>query len=391
MLSKYTRKRTGTDLAPPPSLKKLKESSPSPLVTLSPPGTSSAIPLVSAFSSSSCVCCPLASTTSLSSLPPVTLSTSLLDSSIFTYSSSVVISRDLPPIITSSPANVPSTLSSSTLLTMSPAESPRHSHSRYVPGFDPAAPFVPNWGLKHGSVLNIPSLCREFLFRGIPSAEAKRTQKLPLQDLGDHLAHSLSSLVACVPELGRRSELLDAEMKRLSTEHGATLTELFKLRQENESDKSELAVLRRQDGLRTADRKRGFTIFSRALLKADKEWLIQQGIPKSFDALRLSSSYLHIIDKITSSSDLMGRQQGIREGYALSQSGQSLDDCQVLSLPTVDLLGSAYEELGDPDIPILNDIISTASAENLDGLKELLKSPDIPHVSEDSEQASFEE
>ncbi|KAD5317404.1 hypothetical protein E3N88_17350 [Mikania micrantha] len=459
MLNKYTRKRAGTDLPPPPSLKKLKKSSPSLSVTLSPSSTSSANPFVSASSPSSCVCCPLASTTSLSSLPPTTLSTSLLDSSVFTYSFSVV-SRDSPPVIISSPAIVPSTF-----LTTPPAEFPPPSHSRYVPGFDPAAPFVPNWGLKHGSILNVPSLCREFLFRGIPSAEAERTQKLPLQDLGDHLAHSLSSLVACVPELGRRSELLDAEIKRLNTEHGATLTELFKLRQENESDKSELTLLRRQVADLRADRgnylklqdlleekedkinnlsatlvqeREQFTSLrlethqrlvqrnednkelrqknndlldslrrkdleprtakedlksyeaSRALLKADKEWLIQQGIPKSFDALRLSGSYLHIIDKITSSSDLMGRQQGIREGYALSQGGQSLDDCQVLSLPAVDLLGSAYEELGDPDIPILNDIISTASAENLDGLKELLKSPDIPNVSEDNGQASFE-
>ncbi|KAL8266361.1 hypothetical protein R6Q59_003705 [Mikania micrantha] len=251
-------------------------------------------------------------------------------------------------------------------------------------------------------------------------------------------------MVACLPELGRRSELMDIEMKRLSAEHGVTVTELFKLRQESETDKSELAALRRQvidlradrvNSLKLQDileekeskinnllatltqereqftslrhethqrlvqrnednkdlRKKNNDLLdslrrmeielrkvkgdlrsseaSNALLKADKKWLIQQGIPRSFDALRLSSPYLHIIDKITSSSDLMGRQHGIREGYALSQEGQSLEDYHILDMPAVDLLGSAYEKLGDPCVPILNDIISSVSDDNLDNLK----------------------
>ncbi|KAL8226207.1 hypothetical protein R6Q57_018764 [Mikania cordata] len=50
-----------------------------------------------------------------------------------------------------------------------------------------------------------------------------------------------------------------------------------------------------------------------SMLKSEKKWLIREGIPRSFDVLRLSRPYLRLIDDLTTSSDLLGRPQGMRE------------------------------------------------------------------------------
>ncbi|KAD6118627.1 hypothetical protein E3N88_09898 [Mikania micrantha] len=176
-------------------------------------------------------------------------------------------------------------------------------------------------------------MCREFLFRCIPTTKAERVQSSSLTSLGDHLALTMGSLISRVPKVSWRAEFLETGLMRISVERQALDAELVQLRVKREKEKTELSSLRSQN----------------ADLRTNRNSVMK---PKDF------------LDE--------KEANGMKNGFQMAQAGQSLEGHHVFCIPSYYFLGAAYESLSDTEPPIIGDITKTASEEDLANLQALL-------------------
>ncbi|KAD3068048.1 hypothetical protein E3N88_35928 [Mikania micrantha] len=181
------------------------------------------------------------------------------------------------------------------------------------------------------------------LHHQIVDLHADRVSTLKLQDLLVEKDSKISTLTATL------SKESDDFASKIKTDH-------VRLQQRHEENrdlhlrndvlsgslqKAEVQLQKLREDLNSS-------IASVSTLKSKKEWLIREGIPRQ--ATRDKGWLCYV----------MG--------------GSSSDNHHIFTLHTVDLLGSAYETMGDPKLSLIDDITATASEENLDRLKDLLKS-----------------
>jgi hypothetical protein len=109
----------------------------------------------------------------------------------------------------------------------------------------------------------------------------------------------------------------------------------------------------------------------------DKKWIMEKGILLAFRALKGTKEFNDALYALTARADAVGRLEGMKEGFACAQVGESLE-----SHPNYQRIDNieeswfnAYHTLSEREPDLLDDIFETACDRDFAGLtyKKLLE------------------
>jgi transcription initiation factor TFIID subunit TAF12 len=173
-----------------------------------------------------------------------------------------------------------------------------------------ATPFVPNWGLTNGSIVDTPDSCRDFMYSVRTPAEVvddaqmfnKRLSNSSCQSAVDHFFHFI--------------ELHERFVRNVNAKLNfkAQVAELREKKLKAVSDNVELQKVVAELQRRCAsleEEKKGYEILSSELeaskarvlklegevshLEGDRTWLISHGMSQAFEKVRNSDEYLDML------------------------------------------------------------------------------------------------
>lgn len=108
-------------------------------------------------------------------------------------------------------------------------------------------------------------------------------------------------------------------------------------------------------------------------LREDRRWLIAEGIPRSFEVILSSEEYMGALTELTTAADLVGRVDGMVDGFKLCKGGGRVKYHHNYRKDARDELANAFEAFSDMELPILNKLTATAESDDLSDLKALLR------------------